>query len=398
VIDYVATGNASNGERKAAALIIRKEVLTTYQKICQAAGLKLAAMTPRLLGVSACVRQVMGKTVVTPPPEPPDGVIAVVVVGEKTAELCVLRDNTFLLARSLPGASNLASDIKRNLAVHSGQNPQSPVVAVYLAGKGAGELRERLSEVIDIPVHTFDPFAGSEAAELPTGNRGTFAGAMGLLYCRTAEAMPINFVSPRMPKAAANPNTRYFRAAAIGWLLLVVGLLGLGRFVHARKISEAEMLEAAGRDVESKRLATVENKARLKALDDWDTPIWSDELYDLTSRIPDVNLLRATTVTAEHLPRTANSRFAGRLIIKGKLLTKNNDRKPLDELIGLFTKEGYYTPQAPKVEGDVFTLTVNIERRPPSEFKARLKDEKPVPKAPEKDKDKSKTKEKTKSK
>jgi hypothetical protein len=98
-------------------------------------------------------------------------------------------------------------------------------------------------------------------------------------------------------------------------------------------------------------------------------------------------------VQAEQLARSANSRFAGRLIIKGKLLDKRNPRKPLDELIGLFTREGYYTPQAPKVEGDTFTLTVNIERRSPGEFKARLEGEKEATaKPPEKGKDKAKTK------
>jgi hypothetical protein len=79
------------------------------------------------------------------------------------------------------------------------------VVAVYVGGKGSGELRERLKELVSVPVHTFDPFAGSEAGQLPPGNRGLFAGPMGLLYHRSSGSLPVNFVSPRQPKPPADP-------------------------------------------------------------------------------------------------------------------------------------------------------------------------------------------------
>jgi Tfp pilus assembly PilM family ATPase len=404
IIDYAIAGNGNNGERKAAALVVRREVLATYQKLCQSAGLKLQALTPRLIGVSACVRQVIGKTVVTPPPEPADAVIAVVVIGEKTAELCVMRDQTFLLARSMPAAANLASDIRRNLAVHSGQMPQYPVKAVYLAGKGAGELRERLSEVVEVPVHTFDPFAGSEARGLPTGNRGTFAGAVGLLHSQMSGRQPINFVSPRQPTPPKNPNVRYYRLALIGWVTLVLGLLGLGRLVHAMKNAEADRLEADRTKMTVQLSQTRESVKRLKSIDDWDGPVWGDEFYELTARITDVNALRITSITAEPMARSGTSRVAGRMTLKGKLLDKRNPRKSLDDLIAAYRREGYYTPQPPKVENDTFILAVNIERRAPTEFRARLpgeKDSAPVPAkdAPaikDKDKDKDKSKEKDK--
>ena len=82
VIDYVVTGQEANGEKKAAVLIVRRDVLQTYQTLCQTAGLKLVGLTPRLIGISHCLRKIIGTTVVTPPPDPADGAIAVVVVGE----------------------------------------------------------------------------------------------------------------------------------------------------------------------------------------------------------------------------------------------------------------------------------------------------------------------------
>src|SRR5262249_39202411 len=144
---------------------------------------------------------------------------------------------------SLPAGVNLAGDVRRNLAVHGAQMPQAPIKAIYLAGKGSGELRERLSESVEIPVHTFDPFAGSEARELPMGNRGTFSGAVGLLFAHAAGAMAINFVSRRQPKPPKNPNLRLYRVAIIAWVTLLLGGLALGRFAIALENAKAEELE-----------------------------------------------------------------------------------------------------------------------------------------------------------
>jgi hypothetical protein len=317
----------------------------------------------------------MGKTVVTPPPEPADGVIAVVVIGEKTAELAVVRDGGFLLARSLPAASNLASDIRRNFSVYAGQQPQQPIRAVYVAGKGAGELRERLGEMVEIPVHTFDPFSGSEAPDLPAGNRGSFAGAVGLLHVQATGQQTINFVSPRQPREPRGANFRLIRAAVLAWVVLFVGLLVLGRVVHARMSGDADLYERQRGQASTELTRTRENAKVLRAIDDWDNPVWLDELYELTVRIRDVNALRVTSIQTQPLQRSPQSKVAAQMTIRGKLLSKSNPRKPLDELVNTFSREGYYSPQATVEKDASFTLVVTIERRAPSEYVGRLSGE-----------------------
>jgi len=74
------------------------------------------------------------------------------------------------------------------------------------------------------------------------------------------------------------------------------------------------------------------------------------------------------------------------MTIKGKLLDKSNPRKPLDDLISDFRRDGYYSVQAPKVENDNFTLVVNLMRRPPGEYKARLEGDQEPARAADKDK------------
>src|SRR5262249_12783396 len=212
----------------------------------------------------------------------------------------------------LPAGANLSADVRRNLAVHAGQQPQHPIKAVYLAGKGAGDLRERLNESLEIPVHIFDPFAGSEARDLPAGNRGTFAGAVGLFWAQAAGQLPINFVAPRQPKPLANPNVRLYRVAAIALVLTVLGLVGVGQVAAGLNNSRAKDLEIQRQARADELTIDKERSKRFKELDALEVPVWGDELYDLTARIADVNALRVTSINLEPVARTANSKVAGR--------------------------------------------------------------------------------------
>lgn len=418
IIDYVLAGSARStltSDRKAVALVIRKEILEAYRTICEAAGLKLAGLTPRLVGMGACLRKVMGTTVVTPAPTPPDGVVTVVVVGEKQAEITILKDDVILLARSVPNNANLSGEIRRNLAVHAGQSAQMPVAAVYVTGRGAGELVKRLGEQLeDVPVYTFDPFAAAGTVEVlelqaavprtattpaerldaadapkPGGNRGTFAGAMGLLYLKSAGELPVNFVSPRQATPPANPNYRLLRLAGVAVALLFVGIFGIGLALQASWQDTLDQTEGLTKDVEGQLAKTKENAKLLKTLDDWETVVVLDELYDLAAHINDVNALRINSIQVEPVARTGKTvtKSAAKVTLKGRLVNRRDGRAPLDELIKSLKDEGYYSNDVPVInpETNDFTLVVSIERRAPVDYKKQVEVKAAQAKAPAED-------------
>ena len=126
------------------------------------------------------------------------------------------------------------------------------------------------------------------------------------------------------------------------------------------------------RDAADKELMAFRQDGKLtKALADWDNVVWLDELYDLTDRIPDVNALRITQISTEPLTRTAKDRYIARITLKGNCYDEAG-RKALNDLIDGFKKDGYYSPEAPKIEFTQFPLTVKVERRPPADYTRKL--------------------------
>ena len=83
VIDYAPAQQArAEGEKQALALVIRRELLTTYENLCRAAGLKLVALTPGSFGMLACWKQVVRSA--RNAPAPADAEAAVGLTVEET--------------------------------------------------------------------------------------------------------------------------------------------------------------------------------------------------------------------------------------------------------------------------------------------------------------------------
>jgi Tfp pilus assembly PilM family ATPase len=387
VIDY-STGDVPepSGEKKAFVASLKRDQLGAAKTMAQAAGLKLAGITPRAFGAIVALRRTA-----QPAPEPGTA-FAVLCVGEKGGEFVVARGEQIALVRQLSAAARttdaaLMGEIRRNLAVYAGQAGQQPVRALYVAeatGPTMG-VADRLRDTLAVPVYAFDPLSG--LADVPPGPRGGFVGPAGLMHLKARAAqLPINFVQPREPKPPRDPNKRALTWAAgiAAALVLVVGGLGYLRLSsQERKVKD---LQAEKQQAEELRDGLAKDDQRSKALADWlkTDVVWLDELYDLTAMFPDGNKALLTKLTTKPNPSATsrNSRFAALMDLEG---FATNDNKPLADFRAALTNDGYSTAGIlPKAGSSVRGVnrmlfrqqwvanSIGVPKRPPAEYTRKL--------------------------
>jgi Tfp pilus assembly PilM family ATPase len=385
VIDYARVGDSNCGERRALALIARKEMVDAYQEICKSAGLKLAGLTPRPFGIATCLRRLAGTTVLTPAPEPKDGSVAVLALGERWAEFCVFRGESLFFARSLTLGPGLAAEVRRNLAVLSGQTSQHSISALYVAGGSEhAAIREQLKDMLEAPVYAFDPFSGVERPEVALAGRGGFTGAVGLLHAWAEKPeLPINFIKPRQPKAARDPNQRrlyVYGGLAAAAVLAVVTFCYLQIAAVDREVDTQLQINA---QLDSRLAMLDDDDRKFKALSEWDKGgiNWLDELYEYTERFPDPKNVQLVQLSANPLTRSARDKYAARLSVTGII---RDDYKQIDRLLDALAEDGFRRSD-PKTLGpnrsvdrfsfpQQFTTSIDVQKVPPNKYIRRLPD------------------------
>jgi Tfp pilus assembly PilM family ATPase len=386
VIDYQPLGAGPQGDRQAMAVIVRKDMLTAYQTVCRVAGLRLAAIAPRAFGAAGAVERATG-VMLTPGPVTPDAVLGVLTLGERWAELCILRGRTVLLARSLTIGATLPGEIKRSLTVYAGTHGDNMPQALYVAGNGEhGPLRERLHQAIGLPVHALDPFASEEKVDVRAKTRGGFTGAVGLLHLWSkSERLPINLAKPKEPKPESDPRKRkkilIACAAAAGFILLLI----YGQFVLSAQAEDLALQRQAKNNRQAALAKLEEDSTDVAELKNWDatTVPWLEELYDVSRRMDFRENFHLNSLTMGPAPKRGDAgkkgpatgpSYAGQITMAGvaplkqdylisNLASRLGVDKHLNAVRGPATKTG---------EEEEFRFTVSVLKQPPSAYEGRL--------------------------
>jgi Tfp pilus assembly PilM family ATPase len=387
VIDYYPVpGAGPNGDRRALAFIVRRKLLTGYQNLCRAAGLKLAGLAPRPFGIAACVERSAGALPLTEAPPLPDGAVAVLTLTAAWAEFCVVRGGTLLFTRTLAAGDGLLAEIRRNLALYAGQPQVSAakdrVQALYVAGNGEHNvLREQLEQLLAIPVHPLDPFAGVERLEL-TGNRGGFAGAVGLLNLQAeASRLPVNFTQPREPKAERDPNrTRYLLAAGLA-VAVALGAFMFGSSVLRAQRAKQNELQAELEDREERLLPLKKDSEHLKELRaQVGNSVHLLELMDeVSQRFPDTKNMNITELRVTPLSKLGpGKRPVTQMEVVGEFSGSEEGVNSLADWLHQGTESRLHrialktiTPPADARSVGKFTIRVEIEKEDPAKDLAK---------------------------
>jgi hypothetical protein len=401
VIDYTAKSTATNGgEKTAFAFAVRRELPLFLQAVCRAAGLKLLAVTPRGFGVAACLK----RSAVTPA-DNPDAAVAVLTVADGWADFSVVRGEGLLFTRALPAGTNLVAEVRRNLAVYAGQASTNgtKVQALHVAaGDKDVHLVEDLRRALPLPVHMLDPFAPDAHLDF-SGDRGGFTGAVGLTAAWAARrAAPVNFVAPKEPVKASNPETR--RAvrigAMVGALLLLLAVLAVW-WLNSRK-SLLEELQEADAKHDSELQALAPDAKHIDALKDWSgaTVSWRNELYDVTARFDSRKGFRLTEFsgTVKQQPsglaghaKAPEKKFTSELTLHGEV--RPGDEGYAERLKAALTdthhRAGvqFKTPVAgdsAKKDTKTFTVRMEIAPQPARDYTGTMSLPGPPPPAPKK--------------
>ena len=384
VIDYTPLGEVAPGEeRRALVLTLRRELLQAYQTQCRSAGLKLHALTPRPFGTLACLAACTNHR---PAGAPKDGsaqpALALVTSSERWSEFCLVRGDTLLVARSLPAGPGLAAEIRRNIAVYSAQSPRHVVSALYLAGNGENTaLQECLARSLDMPVRSFDPFAGTAGAVATESQRGAFAGAVGLLRAQAAERpLAINFACPKQAEVSRDPKKRRLVLAAG---LAALFLLGLVSYCYSElaaldRVISAKQAERIGLDGQLLKIETEEKD--LKELADWSRGniSWLDELYNLTALVGDLRTLQISEIDGVVQPGAKPDKPVAKMDLK---ILATHDDAPVKGLLDDMAKDEHYVSGARHQLKDtvkeapftrLFGASIEVDKQPAEKYSHHL--------------------------
>ena len=371
---YIKNGDA---ERHVMTVAGRRDIVSNVQKLCQAAQLKLHAITPRLFGMQYAMERA---TYPSPSPFKAKHLTVVLSVAQRWAELSFFRGDRLLQSQALANGPLLVNEIKRNLAVFQAQHAVSLDVenpeCLYVFGDDPAMLQNLLTGQ-PLPVHLLDPLIQEPEAAAEAKSPASFAGAAGLAALWTlADQVPVNLAVPKRQSAPSGVTAKkivmYGGAAAAAVLIL---LLMTGSLMAKR--SEITRLTAEKRRLEEVLAANAQPRADVEAYLEWErtTVPWLDEFYDLAARTPHkegfrINQLVATNVSSTGAKRTKDNNFIGKINLAG--VEPQGGGSYFNRLTKPFLDDGHISMGRSRAQTQDFTMEVNIKWQERSKYTTLL--------------------------
>jgi Tfp pilus assembly PilM family ATPase len=280
-IDYVHM-NQGAGERQVMTAALRRDLLTMLQTLCQAAGLKLHAVTPKLFGAGAVLERALRPD---PSPLTANRLNVVLSVGQRWAELCFFRGQRLLQAQALANGPLLAAEVKRNLAVFRAQQAVNMDVSgpdcLYLFGEDKSGVQTLENGVTNLPIRLLEPLRAEPEVSAEVKNRAALAGAVGLaeLWSQAVQK-PINLAAPKRLQAPVSvTRQRGIVLGAVAAVVLIASIAGMWWYLSKQR-AEISRLAQARIDLDTEFAKYNQDRVDLDAYKEWEhtTVPWLDEM------------------------------------------------------------------------------------------------------------------------
>jgi Tfp pilus assembly PilM family ATPase len=304
VIDYsIINVPLPSGEKRALAVILRKELLAAYETMCKAAGLRLEGLTVRPFALLANwqTHAAAGGAA---------SEFQALLVGN---ELCVARGSELLFARSVSGNNGdgngdrtaaVVAELRRSLAAYAGQFPRSPVATLYVGDHALLAETAGLAAKLRVPVRGYEP-AGAASLNGQADEAADFAGALGLVEAVGGRRpLGVDFVHPKQPPATGPNKKRRLAIIAAAAAVPILGVVIAYSMAVASRNADIQELSDRKAELQKQINAYADVDKRYEAIGGWadGEMVIADELYDLFAVFPDVPGIRITSVQWAALP------------------------------------------------------------------------------------------------
>jgi len=381
VVDYVHLArDTGGGNRHVMTAAVRRDVVAMIQTLCQSAGLKLHAITPKLFGMAGALERA-----VYPEESPlqPNALNVVLAPGQRWAELSFYRGRRLLQAQALANGPLLLNEIKRNLAVFQAQHAVNLDVTgpecLYMFGDEQGGVQSS-SNGHHLPIRMLNPLHQEPDVAKSVKTPACFAGAAGLadLWSQSG-AKPLNLAAPRRMSAPVSVTKQrgiFYGAAAAVFLVVMIGMMA---YVLSQKRAEIQRLTSA-RVADEKFLSdNAQERADLDAYRDWEasTIPWLDELYDLSARHPWEEGFRVHQLAAS----TAGTKKGNKDAFVAKITLSGNAPAGKETLVktlnDAMARDGHVRPNIKKMTtrpGNQleYEMKIDVSRQELKKFDTRL--------------------------
>jgi hypothetical protein len=365
VLDYAALPGGSTSERRALAVIIRRDIQSSFQHLCRAAGLKLVALVPRPFAMAGCLERAQ-----IPISESSNDRAAVVLFGERWAELTIMQGSTLLFSRSMAGGTSLANELRRGLTVFANQpgNNSGPAPRVLFLVGGNGAVSS-LQDKLEMPVENLEVFTRNEEAKINGEMSSPQAACLGLLQAWSKKQLPINLANPKEPVAVVDQGKRRKLQVWIAAAVVLIGIWIFGQNLLSRQRARIQGLKEDKEEIETKFKRFEQEKVDLYALKDWEKGAipWIDELYDLAARFPQEIGFRITKL--EIVPLRNKDRFQARMILQG---VSPPDKKHLVNRFIESMRDPHLVARIERSQEGSYKIQVDISRQGPRDYQTRL--------------------------